>query len=138
PIPWRTAADTLPHLTAIILSVEDLAIAAGEADGAATMAGWAAQVPIVVLTDGPRGATLWQHGARTHIPAFPVTEVDPTGAGDCFATAFLIALQRTGDAPTAVCYAHAAASFAVQAPGTTGIPTPEQIAARLAEMPDAG
>ncbi len=134
PVPWRSAGSILPHLTAIILSVEDLAIAAGAADATATVESWAHQVPLVVLTDGPRGATLWQHGARQHIPAFPVTEVDPTGAGDCFATAFLIALHRAGDAPSAARYAHAAASFVVQSPGTAGIPSAEQVAARLAEM----
>jgi 1D-myo-inositol 3-kinase len=136
PIPWHSADRILPHLTALILSVEDLVRAAGAADGAATVQGWANGVPHVVLTDGPRGATLWQHGTARHIPAFPVAESDPTGAGDCFATAFLVELQRTGDAYAAVRFAHAAASFVVQSPGTAGIPTAEQIAAHLAAHPD--
>jgi 1D-myo-inositol 3-kinase len=135
PSPWHSADAILPHLTALILSVEDLARAAGDADGAATMQAWADRVPYVVLTDGPRGAMFWQTGVAQHIPAFPVAEVDPTGAGDCFATAFLVALHRTGDAHAAVRFAHAAASFVVQAPGTAGIPTAEQIAVHLATHP---
>jgi sugar/nucleoside kinase (ribokinase family) len=135
PIPWGNADLLVPHLTALILSVEDLAIATGTGDGMASLHAWAAQLPYVVLTDGPRGATLWDHGVASHIPAFPVAEVDPTGAGDCFATAFLIELWRTDDAPRAVRYAHAAASFVVRAPGTTGIPFPPQIDALLATTP---
>jgi 1D-myo-inositol 3-kinase len=132
PIPWHSADVIVPHLTALILSVEDLAVAAGAGDTRAAVQGWAARVPLVALTDGPRGATLWTYGTPQHIPAFPVAEVDPTGAGDCFATALLVALHQ-GRAPAeAARFAHAAASFVVQAPGTAGIPTPAQIAARLA------
>jgi sugar/nucleoside kinase (ribokinase family) len=57
--------------------------------------------------------------------------VDPTGAGDVFAAAFLIALWRGGSALDGVRYAHAAASYVVAAPGTSGIPMEEQIRARL-------
>jgi 1D-myo-inositol 3-kinase len=130
--PWRSAGQILPHLTVLVLSREDLAIAAGDADRDATIAAWAARVPLVVLTDGPRHALVWDRGAlRYHVPAFSVNEVDPTGAGDIFAAAFLIALGR-GQAPLdAVRFAHAAASFVVEAPGAEGVPSPVQIAARL-------
>jgi sugar/nucleoside kinase (ribokinase family) len=132
PIPWASAEAILPHLTALALSVEDLTIAAGAADTAELVARWARQTSLVALTDGPRGARLWTDGAdRGIIPAFPVAEVDPTGAGDCFAMALLIALLQTGDPLFAMRYAHAAASFVVQAPGASGIPTPEQIRGRI-------
>ena len=133
PIPWGSAATILPALTDLILSEEDLAIAAGDHNGAKRVAAWAGQIPRVVLTDGLHGAALWTNGVRQHIPAFPVAEIDPTGAGDTFACAYLIALHRTGDPVAAVRYAHAAAAFVVQAASTSGIPTPEQIAARLGE-----
>lgn len=132
PRPWDSALAYLPHLAALILSTEDLAIAAGTADHDATLRAWAALVPHVVLTDGPRPARLWEQGVELPpVPAFPVPEVDPTGAGDCFATAFLIHLWRTGDPQAAVRYAHAAASFVVQAPGISGVPTAEQIETRF-------
>lgn len=127
-IPWQTAEAIIPHLTALILSREDLAIAAGAQDDTSVVQGWAARVPLVALTDGPRGATLWTPTlAARQVDAFPVREVDPTGAGDCFATALLIALWRSGDPLAAMRFAHAAAAFVVQAPGTSGIPTAEQI-----------
>ena len=37
-----------------------------------------------------RGALLMERGRETHVPAFEVVEADPTGAGDVFATAFMI------------------------------------------------
>ena len=68
-------------------------------------------------------------------PAFKVGEVDPTGAGDAFAAAFLIELKRS-DAPVeSALFASCAASFVVEAPGADGIPTPDQVAERLARGP---
>lgn len=131
-IPWQTADAIVPHLSALILSREDLAIAAGTQDNSAVVQNWAARIPLVALTDGEHGATVWTRDlAAQHIPAFPVTEVDPTGAGDCFATALLIACWRGDDPLAATRYAHAAASFVVQADGVNGIPTADQIDALL-------
>lgn len=54
------------------------------------------------------------------VPAFPLEEVrDPTGAGDCFAGAFIGALAESGDlSPTsvkhAIIYGSVVASFAVE------------------------
>lgn len=133
PTPWRQADQIVPYLTAVILSVEDLAIASGAADRDATIAAWARQTPYVVVTDGPRGAALWEQGwGPRHVPAFPADEVDPTGAGDCFAVAFLLALWRGGDALAATRMAHAAASFVVRRSGTAGVPSADEVAALLA------
>src|SRR5262249_50688695 len=130
---WADAEIVLPRLGALVCSVEDVATAAGTQPVEDLIADWAVRVPFLVVTDGPRGAMLYHYGADPiHVPAFPVPEVDPTGAGDAFAAAFLIAVQRGSDAFTAVRYAHAAASYVVAAPGISGIPTEEQIAARLA------
>jgi sugar/nucleoside kinase (ribokinase family) len=54
-------------------------------------------VPEVVVTSGSRGATLHLRGHSEHIPAraFPG---DPTGAGDAFATAYVVA-RNAGCAP---------------------------------------
>jgi sugar/nucleoside kinase (ribokinase family) len=67
------------------------------------------------------------------VPAHVVPDVDPTGAGDVFAAAFVIALWRGKPALEAVRFAHAAASFVVEAPGASGIPTEERIRGRLRE-----
>ncbi|OGL72999.1 hypothetical protein A3F28_03935 [Candidatus Uhrbacteria bacterium RIFCSPHIGHO2_12_FULL_57_11] len=48
---------------------------------------------IVVITDGPRGAYVYD-GRHTHsIGVFPVKVVEMTGAGDAFATGFITALH---------------------------------------------
>ncbi|WP_341359157.1 ribokinase [Georgenia sp. M64] len=49
----------------------------------------------VVVTLGPRGAALAEHGGRaTHVAARPVTAVDTTGAGDAFVGALALALAH--------------------------------------------
>ena len=136
PIPWRAADALVSHLTALVLSVEDLAIAAGEVAADALIATWAARVPCVVLTDGPRPAHVWWHGVGPQsVPAFGVAASDPTGAGDTFTTAFAIAWWRTHDIAYAIRYGHAAASFVVQAPCFTGMPTPAAITSLLLAHP---
>lgn len=57
-------------------------------------------------------------------PGFKSTqEVDPTGAGDVFAAAFLWHLhQQNGDWKTAAEWANCVASFAVEKRGVTGVP----------------
>ena len=47
-------------------------------------------VKILVMTEGVAGATVFYENKKLHFPAFPVKEIDPTGAGDIFATAFLV------------------------------------------------
>jgi sugar/nucleoside kinase (ribokinase family) len=44
----------------------------------------------VVVTHGSRGATLYLGGTSEHVPAWPVS-TDPTGSGDAFATAYVVA-----------------------------------------------
>jgi ribokinase len=46
-----------------------------------------------VVTLGEHGAVAVAHGTRVHVPAFDVTVVDTTGAGDAFCAAFAIAVQ---------------------------------------------
>lgn len=44
---------------------------------------------LVLLKQGARGSIYMDRTERFHTPAFPVTEVDPTGAGDCTCATFL-------------------------------------------------
>jgi sugar/nucleoside kinase (ribokinase family) len=46
---------------------------------------------VVYVTDGSRGATIYQGGAKVHVPAEDVQEIDATGAGDAFCGAALVA-----------------------------------------------
>jgi sugar/nucleoside kinase (ribokinase family) len=46
----------------------------------------------VVLKRGSRGATVYSGSGRIDVPAYPVKEIDPTGAGDCFDAGFVCGL----------------------------------------------
>ena len=133
PTPWSAADKVLPHLDAVILSHDDLLPFAkgnrSEAD--AILSRWSLQVPLLVATDGRHGATLFQHGETEHFKAYPVHEVDPTGAGDVFAAAFLCHLYRHRNAREAVNFANCVASFSVERVGVEGIPTMEMVMKRL-------
>lgn len=133
PTPWETAEQILPMLDVLILSHDDLLPFANdnrqEAD--VMLHEWSMHVPLLVATDGRHGATLFRHGVVRHFPAYSAQEVDPTGAGDVFAAAFLTALYRHGDAERAVDFANCAASFSIEREGAQGIPTMEMVMARM-------
>ena len=74
---------------------------------------------------------MWSHRRWRHVPAFPSQELDPTGAGDVFAAAFLTRYVETDDPWLAALFASAAASWSVEQEGLGGIPTRQQIEERL-------
>lgn len=88
-------------------------------------------VPIFIVTRGEGGATVYLYGQAHDTPAFSTTTVDPTGAGDVFAAAYLIALHQTGDPLRSAHFAHSTASFAIEKPGIEGIPTMADVISRL-------
>jgi sugar/nucleoside kinase (ribokinase family) len=95
-------------------------------------AAWQARVPVVVLTRGRGGCTVWDDGGRHDLPPVLACEVDPTGAGDVFATAYLVRFGEIGDAITAARFAAAAAALAVEGKGIASVGDRTQIEARLA------
>lgn len=57
------------------------------------------QLPLLVITDGERGATAQlPDGEEIKVVGLPVTSVDPTGAGDAFCGAFLAQFSESGAA----------------------------------------
>ncbi|MBI4790632.1 MAG: ribokinase [Chloroflexi bacterium] len=125
---WEEAAEILPHVDVLVLSEEDLN------GNAALMDEYARLTRVAVMTQGPRGCVVFSEGEKTIVPGFPVQEVEPTGAGDVFAAAFLIRLQETQDVIQAARFANATASFCVQAPGVAGIPIRAQVEERLTKF----
>lgn len=109
--PWRPAPELLRRVGLVVLSIED--VAGDEAAAAA----YAAHCPLVVVTRGAAGATLYLNGEPRQVPAFPAAERDPTGAGDVFACAMLVRLHETGDPAAAAAFASAAAALSVEGPG---------------------
>ena len=121
---WRGA-------DAVFVSDEDLAADRGVLDD------WARDVSIVVMTKSRRGVEICGgSGVWLTMDAFPQDEVDPTGAGDTFATAFLIRLHETGDVAEAARFGAAAASVSVGGIGTAATPTREEIEERMRRYPE--
>ncbi|MFZ0548645.1 MAG: PfkB family carbohydrate kinase [Candidatus Promineifilaceae bacterium] len=79
-------------------------------------------VPILVQTRGRKGCAVYQGESCYKFPAPDVQEVNPTGAGDIFATAFLIRLQQTNNLREAAVFANKIAAWSV-----TGKTLPEKI-----------
>ena len=144
PGPLAAADVLLPALGALILSRDDLLPSPGadvptpagvprtpdEAD--AQIAAWARLVPLVAVTCGAAGALLYRDGRPPEaFPGYPVAELDPTGAGDVFAAAFLCHLRTGGDPRAAADFANRVAALSIEHPGASGIPTREQITAHF-------
>ena len=89
--------------------------------------------PIVIVTQSDRGAELFVGHERIHVPAFKIKEIEPTGAGDVFAAAFLVRYEECGDPVDAAKFACCAASFVCEQEGTKGIPTLSQVRMRRQE-----
>ena len=114
----------------LFVSDEDLA------DGRNELAAWAAGVPVVAMTESWKGARIYSNGRWRRMDAFPETEVDPTGAGDTFATGFLIRLHETGNVDEAARFGAAAASLSVSGIGAAAMPARSEVEARLRQYPE--
>ena len=129
PKPWEGAAEVLDYARVVVFSENDV-----QKDESVIQA-YAHLADILVVTHGPGGATVYHRGEAHRLPAFETIEVDPTGAGDVFAAAYLIELERSGDPYAAAHFANCVASFSVEKPGIEGIPTLQEVEQRLAQFP---
>lgn len=125
PRAWAEAPFILPYVDVLVYSEEDVAC------DEAVIRYYATLAKISVVTRGWRGATVFYRGTARDFPAFRAKEVDPTGAGDVFAAAFLVRLKETGDPYQAAHFANCTASFCIEGQGTTTIPTRQQVEERL-------
>lgn len=123
------AAPFDPEATAAVIPhVDLLAVNAVEAEQLARHLGSPAETfgaPVLLVTEGDRGARCWAANSRLHQPAFPVTPVDTTGAGDCFLGYFLAGLDRGLPVADALRLAAAAAAIQVTRPGAAEAMPPE-------------
>jgi sugar/nucleoside kinase (ribokinase family) len=126
PQPWEDADLVLPHVQAVVVSLEDIEPFQKEA------LEWFQRVPLGAVTHGAEGAVLFVNGERYGVEADRVVAVDETGAGDVFATALLIAYNRDGNAWDAAAAAACCAAASVEADGVAGIPDRAGLEARLA------
>lgn len=73
----------------------------------------------VAVKLGEQGCAVFDAAGQVRVPGFDVAVVDTTGAGDCFAGAFLAALDRGLERAEAARFANAAAALSVQRLGAT-------------------
>ena len=91
----------------------------------------------VVVTRGARGAMV-AHGAEPiiHAPGFAIPVVDTTGAGDCFAAAFIHSRYRGETPADALRFAVVAAALSVTAVGArSALPTHSAVLDAMASVP---
>ncbi|WP_306461549.1 PfkB family carbohydrate kinase, partial [Escherichia coli] len=67
----------------------------------------------VIVKRGNQGASYYSANEQFHVESYPVEEVDPTGAGDCFGGAWIACRQLGFDAHRALQYANACGALAV-------------------------
>ncbi len=91
-----------------------------------------------ILKHGPGGAELLADGMRHPIPAPPADEVDPIGAGEILAGAFLALRARGLPAERALAYAVAAATSSVTEFGVTGPAVTQELQRVTAELRATG
>ncbi len=99
-----TPSQALPHIEAFVkdadvvkVSEEDLEWLYPGVDARQTAKDWVDKfrMPLLVLTEGPKGALAWTRGgAHADFEAQPVTVVDTVGAGDSFMGGLIDALWR--------------------------------------------
>ncbi len=90
-------------------------------------------VPIVALTRGWRGLRLLTRDGVHEVPSLPRAEVDPTGAGDVFAAAFLVRYQETSDPLEAAAFGACAASCVVEGVGASTLGDRAEVLRRVAQ-----
>jgi len=122
PARWEPSDALLMRADAVILSREDVG------DDAARIDDYARRTRLLVLTAGWKGATVYYCGQVRSYLAPRVTEVDPTGAGDIFATAFLVALHESGEPFRAAQFANCIAAHSVERTGMASIPDEREVA----------
>ncbi len=132
PILWEgpKAEEILSRATALVLSKEDLPRGL---EGARLLEKYIECCPIVAYTRGSEGCTIFFKGQSQEIPAFSANEIDPTGAGDVFATAFFINLKASQNPFEAARFANATAACNIEKTGLEGVPTLQQVIQKLGD-----
>jgi 1D-myo-inositol 3-kinase len=125
-VDWNPPQSVLRRINVLVLSEQDVP----DPDG--LVRAWEQLIDVIVVTRAENGATVFHEGKPCDYPARPAQQVDPTGAGDVFAAAFMIRLIETKDACQAAQFANAVASFSIEGPGVSGIPMRHQVEAYLA------
>jgi sugar/nucleoside kinase (ribokinase family) len=116
----QVIAPCLPHTGLFFTNEDEARMLTGSTDpaaAAATLRG--AGASIVVMKLAARGCAVFSAQGEWRVPAFEANTIDTTGAGDCFAGAFLAATARGYPLPEAARFANAVGALNVQSLGAT-------------------
>lgn len=129
PAIFAVAAARLGLSVGLIGSAEEARMLTGlDDDKAAAAALLKGPERTIVFKRGAAGASIFKRDGRLDIPGFAVTEVDPTGAGDCFNAALVYGLQAGWPAAQMGQFACAAGALAVTRQGPMeGAPTIQEV-----------
>ena len=118
----------LRNAGAAVISIEDVEYNEARIE---EMAGACRVLAVTEHADGVR--LFWSGDVRRFRPP-ATTEIDSTGAGDIFATAFFTRLFTTRDPWEAARFATNLAALSVTRSGLDGLPTQDEIQACMAEV----
>lgn len=147
-VPWSidlepaTVAQGLEPLRPVLAGCDTVLVntaASGVLGQHAAGALHAAGVTHVVFTQGGRGACWTSCSGSVRVPALPVVAVDTTGAGDCFAAAYVYSRLRGESPPHACRFATAAAGLSCLGEGAQGaLPTAAAVTEALRGLAPSG
>jgi hypothetical protein len=125
---WPESSFVLQHANAAVLSIEDVR------GNESIIEDMASSARVLAVTEGANGARLYWNGDLRRFRPPQMVEVDPTGAGDIFATAFFYRLSTTRDPWEAARFATNLAAFSVTRVGLEGVPTAEEVQSCMTEI----
>lgn len=122
---WEGFERLLDHSQMVIVSEEDIANERGVVEA------FRKHAPFVIVTRAGQGATVFAGERVLTVGACTAVERDPTGAGDCFGSAFLVRYEETGNIEEAARFASCVGACVVEKDGIAGIPSREAVESRM-------
>jgi len=86
---------------------------------------------ILIITNGSLGAKCYIENDVIFSPSFPAKMIDPTGAGDIFATGFCLDYLESNDIHTAITAGHCLASLCVERSDFKDLPDKNLLNSRI-------
>ncbi len=125
---WIESNHYLQYADAVVLSIEDLQFDEG------LIADLVYRIRVLVITEGSWGARVYWNGDVRNFKAPEKEEVDATGAGDIFSTAFFIRMSQTKDPWASARFATHIAAHSVTRRAMDSPPTDLEIQKNLTEI----
>jgi sugar/nucleoside kinase (ribokinase family) len=89
-------------------------------------------IPLIALKRGADGSIVFTRDERIEVPSLAVTEIDPTGAGDCYGGAFVVGLLEGWELARVARFANVVGALSVTRKGPMeGAPRRSEVLARM-------